>query len=260
MAGSTVATSPQARSRQPATRPAWWLELLLIATTYGAYTLTRNTLPAQRTRAMSNALDVYRLERHLHIDVERSVNHLVADQLPHLVAVVADYTYSLSHFGVTAGVLVWLYVARAGAYRVARSVLLVTTVAGLLGFWLYPLAPPRLLPWLGFVDTVVRDGTWGSWSSTAVTEMSNQYAAMPSIHAAWSIWCAVTVVLLSRSRWVKAAAVAYPLVVFAVIVATANHWVLDALAGLAAVVVGAMTCRGARRICAARRRDLRPWW
>lgn len=215
--------------------------------TYGIYSLIRNTLPEHLTRARTNALDLYHAEKHLHLDVERTLNDFVAAQSPHLVATLANYTYSLSHFSVTVAVLVWLYVARPRAYRTARTVLLVATVLGLLGYWLYPLAPPRFFPELGFVDTVVRDRIWGSWGSGTVAAVSNEYAAMPSIHVAWSVWSAAAVALWARPLWLRVAALLYPVVVFFVIVGTANHWTLDAAGGLAVVAIGVAVCALAAR-------------
>jgi hypothetical protein len=215
----------------------WWRELLLVGATYGTYTLTRNTLPSQPSRARSNALDLYHAEQHLHVDLERRLNDLLA-QAGGPLSVLANYAYSLAHLAVTLAVLVWLYVARPRAYLVARRALLSTTLLALLVFWAYPLAPPRFFPHLGFVDTVVRDGTWGSWGSTAVTSISNQYAAMPSLHMAWSLWCAGALVLWARPLWLRLTAPLYPVLVFLVIVGTANHWTLDALGGLAVVGLG----------------------
>lgn len=234
-----------------ALRPAWWRELVLVATTYGLYTLTRNSLPAHEARARANALDLFHAEKHLHLDLELGLNDLVAGSSANPLAFLANYTYALSHFGVTFAVLGWIYVARPHAYRSARTVLLLTTLLGLVGYWLYPLAPPRFFPQLGFVDTIVRDHMWGSWGSTTVTEISNQYAAMPSMHVAWSIWSAAAVAVLARSRWLKVAAVLYPVAVFFVIVGTANHWTLDAVGGLAVLGIGAaiyaVASRGRRR-------------
>ncbi len=217
-----------------ARRPEWWQELALIAGTYGLYTLTRNTLPAHVHRARTNAMDVYHFEQHLHLDAERALNGFLADG-PRWLAVLADYTYSLAHFVVTIAVLGWLYARHADAYRKARTVLLVTTLLGLLGFWLYPLAPPRFFADLGFVDTVVRDHTWGSWGTGTINQISNQYAAMPSVHIAWSVWVAGAVILWNRRLWLRILAALYPVVVFFVILGTANHWTLDALGGAAAV-------------------------
>lgn len=207
--------------------------------TFVAYTLTRNNLPAHATRAREYALDLYRLERRLHLDVERTVNDAVAGSASNPFSTVANYLYATSHWGVTMTVLVWLYVARPRVYAPARTALLLTTLLGLLGYWLVPLAPPRFFPRLGFVDTVVRDHMWGSWGTAPVTELSNEYAAMPSMHAAWSIWCAVVVALWARRTWVRVAALCYPVVVLVVILGTANHWLLHAVAGLVVVAAGA---------------------
>lgn len=212
-----------------------------MAVTLGLYTVTRNGLPAQHARARANALDLYNAEKDLHLDIERTLNDFVAGPATNSLSVVANYTYALSHFGVTFAVLVWLYVARPDAYRAARTVLLVATVLGLVGYWLYPLAPPRFFPQLGFVDTVLRDRMWGSWGSSEVTAVSNQYAAMPSMHVAWSIWCAAALVVWARPLWLKAAGVVYPLLVFLVIVGTANHWTLDAAGGFLVIGLGAAT-------------------
>lgn len=232
-------------ARAPAARPRWWRELALILVTYGLYTLTRNTLPAQRVRAEANARDLYDLEQHLHLDVERSLNDLVAGHGTNALSVLADYTYSLTHLAVTVGVLAWLYAARPRAYRAARTTVMVATALALLGFWLFPLAPPRFFPSLGFVDTIVRDGTWGSWADNAVAESSNQYAAMPSVHLVWAMWSAGAVVLWARRRWLRVVAPLYPLTIGLVILGTANHWLLDAVGAVVVLALGLLAARAA---------------
>ena len=235
------------RERAPELAPAaarapWWREVALVLVTYGAYTLTRNTLPSHRARAEANATALRDLEHHLHLDVERRLNDLVAGHGTNVLSVLAGYTYSLTHVAVTVSVLGWLWVARPDVYRAARTVVVAGTAAGLVGFWLYPLAPPRFFPELGYVDTIVRDQVWGSWGDNAVAASSNQYAAMPSIHLLWALWSAGAVVLWARRRWLRVLAPAYPVVVLLVVLGTANHWLLDA-AG--AVVVLGLGCAAA---------------
>lgn len=232
----------------PRGRPAFWRELALVAVTYALYTLTRNSLPAHHARARANALDLYAAEQHLHIDIERTINDLVAGTSSNPLSEVANYIYALSHFGVTFTVLIWLYVARPFAYRTARTVLLLTTLLGLVGYWSYPLAPPRFFPRLGFVDTVIRDHMWGSWGSTTVTDATNQYAAMPSMHVAWSIWVAAVLAVWARPRWLRVGALAYPVIIFFVIAGTANHWTLDAIGGLVVISVATAGVVVARRL------------
>jgi hypothetical protein len=90
----------------------------------------------------------------------------------------------------------------------------------------------------GFVDTVVSFHTWGSWGSSGIDSASNQFAAMPSLHIGWSLWCAIVVARLAHRRWVRLAAAVYPLATLFVIVGTANHFVLDAVGGAVAVGLG----------------------
>lgn len=229
----TVGT-PSRRSRAPAP-PAWWRETLLVVVVYSTYTLTRNLIPTRVGLARHNADRLLALEKWLGVDVEHGLNQAFAASSVHWLAVAANYTYSVAHFGVTGGLLIWLYLRRPSTYRAARSILLLTTVLGLLGYWLMPLAPPRFFPGLGFVDTVVRDNTWASWASPTVVSVSNQYAAMPSMHAAWSVWSAAVLICCARGRWTRRLAMVYPTLICLVIVGTANHWVLDIVAGMAAL-------------------------
>ncbi len=209
----------------------------MIGLCYWAYTLTRNAVPEHETAAVHRAEAVLRIERALHVNVELTVNHAVASV--RWLATGMNYYYATLHFVVTIGVLVWLYVRRPAHYRAASTTLYTTTALALVGFYLFALAPPRLLPGSGFVDTVAVLHTWGSFASGDVAELSNQYAAMPSLHIAWSLWSAVTIYRLARARWARALAVAYPVATLAVILGTANHFVFDALGGVLTLALGA---------------------
>jgi hypothetical protein len=214
----------------------WWRELVLVLVGYWLYTAVRNAVPDQQQAALANAAELYRLERAVSIDVELVVNQAI-DRVTWLI-VGMNYYYAVAHFIVTIGVLVWLYRRHPGYYVPARTVFLVTNAVALTAFYLYPLAPPRLLPGYGFIDTVISHGTWGSWASGDVAAATNQYAAMPSMHVAWSVWCAVAVVLLARRVWVRALGLAHPAVTLVVIVATGNHFLLDVVGGVLALGFG----------------------
>lgn len=220
----------------PAPQPRWWRELTLIILGYWLYTLVRNAVPDQAATAVRNAEQLYRLERAVSIDVELAVN-LALDRITWLI-VGMNYYYAVAHFAVVIAVLVWLYRRHRRHYPLARTVFLVTNAIALAVFYLYPLAPPRLLRWHGYVDTVVSHGTWGSWASGDVAAASNQYAAMPSMHVAWSLFGAGVIVLLARRPWVRAVALLHPAMTLVVIVATANHFVLDAVGGATALATG----------------------
>jgi hypothetical protein len=139
---------------------------------------------------------------------------------------------------VTIAVLVWLFRHHPGRYGAARLVLFATTAIALVGFYLYPLAPPRLMAGVDFIDTGLVHNTWGSLSSESMQSVSNQYAAMPSMHIGWSVWCGIIIVLLARPLWLKTLGALYPVATLFVIVATANHFWLDAVGGLICLAFG----------------------
>jgi hypothetical protein len=221
----TVALLPErVRAIRP---PRWWQEIAFIAIVYYLYSLVRNSAPSHEIGAMHRAEWLLSFERSLHINVEQSVNAFVADHS--WLAYFCNYYYATLHFAVTIGVLVWLYLRHPLRYRSIRSVLMIMNVVALLGFWFISLAPPRMMA--GFTDTLITFNTWGSIASGSLAKESNQFAAMPSLHVGWALWCAIAVVTLAQRRWVRVLGVAYPLLTIYVIIGTANHFVLDALGG-----------------------------
>ncbi len=196
--------------------------------------MIRNAVPTRAANAFANAYAVLGAEHAVHLDFEPVLNSAMAGV--HWLSLVAAYWYATMHFAVTIGVLVWLWVAHPLRYRAARSVLMVTNLVALVGFWAFPLAPPRMLP--GFVDTVARDHIWGSYSSAGIASASNQFAAMPSMHIGWSLWCGIVILTLSHRRWVRVLGMLYPLITFTVIIGTANHYLLDAVGGVFALACG----------------------
>lgn len=217
-------------------RPRLWFEILLIAVSYWLYSLVRNAVPEQRTAALANADWIWSAERFLGIAVEQSVNHAVNSVTWLIVSM--NYYYATLHFVVTVGVLVWLFRRHPGRYAPARLALFATTAVALLGYYLYPLAPPRLMNGGHFIDTVMIHQTWGSMASGNFKQMSNQYAAMPSMHIGWSLWCGLTVFALASAPWARILALVYPAVTLMVIVSTANHFWLDAVGGMACLAFG----------------------
>ncbi|MGW2561834.1 phosphatase PAP2 family protein [Streptomyces sp. NPDC001514] len=246
--GRTAAPSPMVSEERPAPehgglrglrtprRPRIWFEILLIAVSYWTYSLIRNAVPEQKAQALRNADWIWDAEKALGIAVEQTVNHAV-NSVTWLV-VTMNYYYATLHFLVTIGVLVWLYRRHPGRYAAARSVIFATTGVALVGYYLYPLAPPRLMNGQNFVDTVLVHHTWGSMASGNLKNMSNQYAAMPSMHIGWSLWCGLIIVALASAPWAKILGVLYPTLTLIVIVATANHFWLDAVGGLMCLAFG----------------------
>ncbi|MGK5499423.1 phosphatase PAP2 family protein [Streptomyces sp. URMC 125] len=217
-------------------RPRIWFEVMLIAVSYWIYSMIRNAVPEQEAQALRNADWLWEVERALGIAVEQSLNHAV-NGVTWLI-VTMNYYYATLHFVVTIGVLVWLYRRHPGRYAATRTVLFATTAVALLGYYLYPLAPPRLMESVHFIDTVKVHDTWGSMASGNMANVSNQYAAMPSMHIGWSVWCGITIALLAAPLWVKVLGWLYPVLTLVVIVCTANHFWLDAVGGVACLGIG----------------------
>ncbi|WP_206502119.1 phosphatase PAP2 family protein [Streptomyces chrestomyceticus] len=224
-----------ARLRAPRT-PRLWFEILLIAVSYWVYSLIRNAVPEQKAQALKNADWIWEAEQTLGIAVEKTVNHAV-DSVTWLI-VSMNYYYATLHFILTIGVLVWLYRWHPGRYAAARLALFATTGVALVGYYFYPLAPPRLMNGGGFIDTVIVHHTWGSMASGNLASMSNQYAAMPSMHIGWSLWCGVMIALIAKPVWAKALGLLYPTTTLVVIVSTANHFWLDAVGGILCLAFG----------------------
>lgn len=216
-------------------RPRLWFEILLIAVSYWLYSLVRNAVPEQKAAAMRHADQVWDFERSLGLAVEHGVNHTVNSVTWLIVGM--NYYYATLHFIVTLSVLVWLFRRHPGRYASTRLVLFVTTGIALVGYYCYPLAPPRLMDG-SFVDTVKVHHTWGSMASGDLAHVSNQYAAMPSMHIGWSLWCGVTVFMLAKPLWVRVLGLLYPVTTLLVIISTANHFWLDAAGGATCLGVG----------------------
>ena len=235
-------------------RLRWWREVSYIAAFYSVYTLVRNYGVAadSEVEAFRNARQVISAQRLLGIYHEESIQDLF---LPWRAFIAFwDVFYGTAHFVVTAAALVYLFRRLPDRYPLWRNTLACTTGLALLGFALYPLMPPRLLPdHYGFVDTLrVVGGLW-SFESGPVAKASNQYAAMPSLHIAWSLWCAFVLVPVLRRPWAKALTVAYPCLTLFAVVVTANHYFLDAVGGALVLALGHALARPLTSWLAARR-------
>jgi hypothetical protein len=218
--------------------PAWWREVIALAVLYGLYSTSRLLVRADEAPAIRRGERVLTIEKLLHIDIEPWLNVHAVSVAP--VAIIACYAYATLHFTITPAVLVWARVRHQARYAIARNHLIVITLIGLCLYWLLPTAPPRLLG-APFIDAMARfadHGWWAGTSSTpaAVSHLTNEFAAFPSLHFAWALWCAWWLQLSSR-RWLRLMGAAYPMVVAIVVVVTANHYLLDVVAGGVVVVV-----------------------
>ena len=218
----------------------WWKEVLTAAVFYAIYSVIRNmqgSATVSAAHAFRNARQVIDLERFLGLYHEQGIQALFLGS--EILMSVWNILYGTLHFVVTILVLVVLFRRFPSRYPKWRNTLAATTGLALIGFAFYPLMPPRLLPSsYGFVDSLKVFGSPWSFDSTAMHKISNQYAAMPSLHFAWSLWCACALAPALGKGWAKRAIVLYPIVTLAAIVITANHFVIDAVAGAAVLGLG----------------------
>ncbi|CCK30407.1 integral membrane protein [Streptomyces davaonensis JCM 4913] len=227
--------------RRVLARPNLLLELLLIRVTYAAYAKVRlaatgGSNSAGRERAEAHGQQILDIERFLHIDIEHALNHAVVKV--GFLRDFFDFYYTSFHFVVPLTVLGLLYWRRPVDYRWARSALGFATLLALLGFWLYPLAPPRLMQGLGIIDTVHGVQDFSKPDYGTLTALTNQYAAMPSLHFGWSLWCGLVIAIVAPKVWMKALGLLHPFFTLTAIVVTGNHWILDAVGGAAVVGAG----------------------
>jgi hypothetical protein len=215
------------------TRTRWWVEGLVVVWLCWVYDAITNFAPLRLHAAIAHARGVLHLEQSLHLDPELGLDRWLAGH--HTLGLFLSDYYDNAHFLVTLGLLGWLWWRRADLYRPLRNSLVVVNLIGFTVFWLYPVAPPRMLN--GFTDVVASTHAFGGWHTGALASHANQLAAMPSLHMAWAVWCSIALWQLSERLWVRVLAVSYPCVTALATLATGNHFVLDLLAGLAAIAL-----------------------
>ena len=247
----SVRTPPDEESPSPADQgPAvsstrWWRrrwqwELLMLV--YAAYDGSRLFVNSKQAQAQQHGEDLLHIERSLGLSPEHRINHVFAAHA--WLGVPADYIYATLHYILTVVVLFWMWRSHRDHYRQARTWLGLTTMLGVVGFVVFPTAPPRLLgAGFDFVDTLAQHasiGWWGSGGGTprGMAAVTNEYAAMPSLHVGWSLWCGLLIFRHCRSRTLRVLGLLYPVGIAAVVMGTANHYLLDCVAGVAVTLIG----------------------
>jgi PAP2 superfamily len=230
-------TSPEAPrlERDEARRPHWWTEVLVIVWLCWIYDAINNMAPLRRAAAYAHAATALHLEEDLHLDPEAALDHWLARH--HTLALWVSNYYDNAHFVVTLGLVGWLWWSFPALYRPLRTGLVLTNVIGLAVFWLYPMAPPRLLDPRRYIDVVASTHAFGSWHAGTLATAANQLAAMPSLHIAWAVWSALALRRIFAGRRWAALVWIYPGVTTVAVLATGNHWVLDVAGGLVTIAV-----------------------
>ena len=257
----------QKRDRRPSLpddfehRMVWWKEAIIISIFYSVYTAIRNQFGSTLVEGVSvpnhaftNAIRVIRIERWIGLFHEETIQEWF---LPHIWFIkTMNVYYGTAHFFVTLGVFIALYKFRPSVFGQWRNTLAVMTALAIIGFSLFPLMPPRLLDApcpdagfgakcivselrtrngaenFGFVDTIKEFGGPWAFDSGPGSKITNQYAAMPSLHIGWSTWCALGLWPIARKLWMRLALLVYPSVTMLCIIVTGNHFWIDGVGGL----------------------------
>jgi len=225
------------------TRTRWWVEALVIVWLCWIYDAITNLAPLRLHLAIAHAQGVLHLERSLGLDPELALDRWLAGH--HTLGLLLSLYYDNAHFVVTLGLLGWVWWKRADLYTPLRNSLVVVNLLGFAVFWLYPVAPPRMLT--GYTDVVASTHAFGGWHTGVLASQANQLAAMPSLHIAWAVWCTLALWRISERRWVRGLAVLYPCMTALAVLATGNHFLLDIVGGLLAIAMAVAIVRLAQR-------------
>lgn len=226
------------------------IQLLVVVAAYTAYQNTRGLINDQlgASRAFANADWIVSAERLLHIDIERGVQH-VATSVPGLLDA-SSLMYVNAQFSVTFGAMIYIYLRHNQAFGFVRNMFICAWCLALLGYVLFPTAPPRLVPGLGIHDAVAAaSGVDPTDQTHTVNRLYNPYAAVPSMHVGFSLMIGIPLARLSKHRITRVFWALYPLVVLFVVMATGNHFLIDGILGAVAVGLAALVARwlGQRR-------------
>jgi PAP2 superfamily len=230
----SVATSPRR------ILPRGWLDLLWQLTLWFgfllAYQVARGIADRNPSKAFENALTVIDVEQRADALFELTFQRWIHSS--EFLTTLTSWTYWMSQFTVVGLALLWVYLRRNDAFLRFRNTIMLANVVGLAGYALLPTAPPRFFPGHGFVDTLAAHS--GVNHGSGLVELaSNPYAAMPSLHAADALIVGVVMAMLVRRRIFKAIWLIWPAWVWFTVMATANHFWLDIVAGIAVAGVAA---------------------
>ena len=252
-----------ARRTEPHTesgrRLRWWREIIYIAAFYLLYSAVRNTFGSAGgvgreavATAFGHAKDIIAIQDAIGLWFEPELQKWYLGLPGDGLIRVWNIYYGTAHFIVTIVALALLFHRQPDRYAAWRNTLAAMTGLALIGFATFSLMPPRLLGdtsiygacheeqvedchGFGVVDTLADFGGLWSFDKGAVAKVSNQYAAMPSMHTGWSTWCALVLLPMLRRRWTKVLVALYPVATVFCIMITGNHYWLDAVGGLVAL-------------------------
>lgn len=232
--------------------PHGWLDVVrqvsLFGAAYLAYRLVRGMVEGKAAAAFQHARDLIQIERTMHFFIEPSVQAWASGS--HIVMDASSWLYVNAQTTVTVAALIYLYLRHNGSFYFVRNMFVIAMAIALVGYFFFPTAPPRFLPEWGFIDTVSDiTGVHVSHASRSMNALFNPYAAVPSMHVAFALMVGWPLARLVRWRLVRVMWFLYPFLMAFVIIATANHFVFDALLG---ALTAGVSAYGARWLARAR--------
>ncbi len=223
-------------------------QVSLFAAAYLAYRLVRGLVEGDANAAFAHARDLIAIESKLHLFVEPSIQAWASGS--HVVMVLASWLYINAQTTITLSALLYLYLRHNGSFYFVRNMFMIAMAIALVGYTVFPTAPPRFMPEWGFIDSVSDfTGVHVSHASASMTALFNPYAAVPSMHVAFALMVGWPLASLTKHGVVRVLWLLYPFLMAFVIVVTANHFIVDALLG--ALTAGA-SAYGARWLARAR--------
>jgi len=245
MSGSLARTLTRARVLQARLLPKGWLDVLrqvaLFGAAYLAYRLVRGLVEGDANAAFAHARDVISLELRLHIFVEPSIQAWASGS--QALMDFSSWMYVNAQTTITVAALVYLYLRHNRSFYFVRNMFVIAMFIALIGYLVFPTAPPRFMPEWGFIDSVsnftgvhLETAHGGGGATTALT---NIYAAVPSMHVCFALMIGWPLARLARHRIVSVLWLLYPFLMAFVIIATANHFIFDAILGALTAAVAA---------------------
>jgi hypothetical protein len=220
-------------------------QIVLFVVAYQGYQVVRGIADSHPATALANGTHIIHLEQSLGAFFEPAFQQAFLNH--QWIIDLANWSYFNSHFVITTAFLAWLYLYRNDNFNFVRNMFLVAMGLALVGYVLYPTAPPRMFPGAGFTDTIATFTTTNQ-DSSFTSLLVNPYAAVPSMHIAFSLMVAVAAINMVRSAWARILWSVYPLTVFFVIVVTANHFWFDAAIGAMVACLAAVTAHQLARL------------
>lgn len=210
-------------------------EVVVVVVSFLVYFLIRGSVVSRVGDAVIRGFDVIRLEQRLGFYWELTMQGWIIDH--YWLIKVMNWIYFWGHMPLIIVFAVWLWVWHRRTYTLMRNAFLISGAIGVVIYWLFPVAPPRLIPFTGFVDTMAVFDKFG-YDAQETKAFVNEFASVPSLHFGWSMLIGLAVFWVGRQWWLKVFGLAWPVAMFFSVVMTGNHFIFDTMTGAVVCMIG----------------------